>query len=71
MILTSSSAGLRGQPFLNPYVAAKHGVVGFMPAFAQELLELGGKSALIVTDDAHPIWPLPCRGLYPRDQACA
>lgn len=39
MILTSSSAGLRGQPFLNPYVAAKHGVVGVMRAFAVELAE--------------------------------
>lgn len=39
MILTSSSAGLRGQPFLNPYVAAKHGVVGIMRAFAVELAE--------------------------------
>ncbi|MCR6030100.1 mycofactocin-coupled SDR family oxidoreductase [Nocardioides sp. zg-579] len=41
MILTSSSAGLRGQPFLNPYVAAKHGVVGVMRAFAVELAEYG------------------------------
>ncbi|MCD4524224.1 mycofactocin-coupled SDR family oxidoreductase [Nocardioides sp. cx-173] len=37
MILTSSSAGLRAQGFLNPYVAAKHGVVGIMRAFALEL----------------------------------
>jgi SDR family mycofactocin-dependent oxidoreductase len=39
MILTSSAAGLKGQPFLNPYVAAKHGVVGIMRAFATELAE--------------------------------
>ncbi|GAB2826803.1 mycofactocin-coupled SDR family oxidoreductase [Actinocorallia aurea] len=39
MILTSSAAGLKGQPFLNPYVAAKHGVVGVMRAFATELAE--------------------------------
>ncbi|ROO85506.1 SDR family mycofactocin-dependent oxidoreductase [Actinocorallia herbida] len=39
MILTSSAAGLKGQPFLNPYVAAKHGVVGVMRAFAAELAE--------------------------------
>ena len=39
MILTSSAAGLKGQPFLNEYVAAKHGVVGVMRAFATELAE--------------------------------
>lgn len=39
MILTSSAAGLKGQPFLNTYVAAKHGVVGIMRAFATELAE--------------------------------
>lgn len=39
IILTSSAAGLKGQPFLAPYVAAKHGVVGLMRAFATELAE--------------------------------
>ena len=39
MILTSSAAGLKGLPFLTPYVAAKHGVVGLMRAFATELAE--------------------------------
>lgn len=39
IIATSSAAGLKGQPFLNPYVAAKHGVVGVMRAFATELSE--------------------------------
>jgi SDR family mycofactocin-dependent oxidoreductase len=39
MILTSSAAGTKGMPFLNPYVAAKHGVVGIMRAFATELAE--------------------------------
>lgn len=39
MILTSSAAGTKGMPFLNPYVAAKHGVVGIMRAFASELAE--------------------------------
>jgi SDR family mycofactocin-dependent oxidoreductase len=39
MILTSSTAGVKGQPWLNPYVAAKHGVVGVMRAFATELAE--------------------------------
>ena len=39
VILTSSAAGLKGLPFLAPYVAAKHGVVGLMRAFATELAE--------------------------------
>jgi SDR family mycofactocin-dependent oxidoreductase len=37
IILTSSVAGLKGLPFLVPYVASKHGVVGLMRAFASEL----------------------------------
>ncbi|MCQ1950046.1 mycofactocin-coupled SDR family oxidoreductase [Arthrobacter sp. zg-Y859] len=39
IILTSSAAGLKGLPVLTPYVAAKHGVVGIMRAFATELAE--------------------------------
>ncbi len=39
MILTSSAAGLKALPFLTPYVASKHGVVGIMRAFAHELAE--------------------------------
>ena len=39
IILTSSAAGLKGLPFLSPYVAAKHGVVGIMRAAATELAE--------------------------------
>jgi SDR family mycofactocin-dependent oxidoreductase len=39
IILTSSAAGLKGLPFLSPYVASKHGVVGLMRAFAAELAE--------------------------------
>ncbi len=39
MILTSSVAGMKGLPFLTAYVAAKHGVVGLMRAFATELAE--------------------------------
>jgi SDR family mycofactocin-dependent oxidoreductase len=39
IILTSSAAGLKGLPFLTPYVASKHGVVGLMRAFAAELAE--------------------------------
>jgi (+)-trans-carveol dehydrogenase len=37
VVLVSSVAGLKGLPFLVPYVAAKHGVVGLMRAFATEL----------------------------------
>ncbi|RBY84409.1 mycofactocin-coupled SDR family oxidoreductase [Blastococcus sp. TF02A-26] len=37
IVLVSSVAGLKGLPFLVPYVAAKHGVVGLMRAFATEL----------------------------------
>jgi SDR family mycofactocin-dependent oxidoreductase len=39
IILTSSAAGLKGLPFLSPYVASKHGVVGLMRACATELAE--------------------------------
>ena len=39
IILTSSAAGLKGLPFLTPYVASKHGVVGIMRSFAAELAE--------------------------------
>jgi SDR family mycofactocin-dependent oxidoreductase len=37
VILTSSVGGLKGLPFLVPYVASKHGVTGLMKAFAHEL----------------------------------
>ena len=39
IIMTSSAAGLKGLPFLSAYVAAKHGVVGLMRAYATELAE--------------------------------
>lgn len=37
VILTSSAAGLKGLPFLLPYVASKHGVTGMARALAHEL----------------------------------
>ncbi len=39
MILTSSSAGIRGQTHYAHYAASKHGVVGLMRTFANELGE--------------------------------
>ncbi|MCW2526368.1 MAG: short-chain dehydrogenase/reductase [Pseudonocardiales bacterium] len=37
IIATSSTAGIKGLPFLGPYVAAKHGVVGIAKSLANEL----------------------------------
>jgi SDR family mycofactocin-dependent oxidoreductase len=37
IIATSSTAGIKGVPFLAPYVAAKHGVVGIARTMANEL----------------------------------
>jgi SDR family mycofactocin-dependent oxidoreductase len=37
IVITSSAAGLKGYPFLSPYVAAKHGLVGLMRVYANEL----------------------------------
>jgi SDR family mycofactocin-dependent oxidoreductase len=37
IILISSVAGLKGQPFFAPYVASKHGMVGVMRVLANEL----------------------------------
>ncbi len=37
IIATSSTAGIKGLPFLAPYVAAKHGVVGISRSMANEL----------------------------------
>ncbi|MEO6301036.1 MAG: SDR family oxidoreductase [Paracoccaceae bacterium] len=41
MIFTSSTAGLYGNPFRAPYVAAKWGVIGLMKTVAMELGPLG------------------------------
>jgi len=37
IIVTSSTAGIKGVPFLSPYVAAKHGAVGVARSLAHEL----------------------------------
>ena len=37
IIATSSTAGIKGLPFLSPYTAAKHGVVGIARSLANEL----------------------------------
>ena len=37
IIATSSTAGIKGLPYLAPYVAAKHGVVGIAKTMANEL----------------------------------
>jgi SDR family mycofactocin-dependent oxidoreductase len=37
IICTSSTAGRKGHPFLTPYVASKHAVVGIMKSMANEL----------------------------------
>ncbi len=39
VVMTSSAAGIKGLPFLSPYVVSKHGVVGLMRAYATELAE--------------------------------
>lgn len=37
IVITSSTAGIKGLPWLAPYVAAKHGVVGIAHTLANEL----------------------------------
>jgi SDR family mycofactocin-dependent oxidoreductase len=39
IIVTSSTAGLKGLPFLTPYVASKHALTGLTRSFAHELAE--------------------------------
>jgi len=39
IICTSSTAGIKGLPYLAPYVAAKHGVVGIARSMANELAQ--------------------------------
>ncbi len=39
IICTSSTAGIKGLPYLAPYVAAKHGIVGIARTMANELAQ--------------------------------
>ena len=48
IIATSSVAGVKGLPFLAPYVAAKHGVVGIVRAMANELAEYNIRVNVVV-----------------------
>lgn len=41
IVFIASTAGLKGYPYVAPYVAAKHGVVGLMRALAVELVKSG------------------------------
>jgi NAD(P)-dependent dehydrogenase (short-subunit alcohol dehydrogenase family) len=41
IVFVASTAGLKGYPYVAPYVAAKHGVVGLMRALAAELASSG------------------------------
>ena len=41
IVFIASTAGLRGYPYVAPYVAAKHGVVGLMRALALETATAG------------------------------
>ncbi len=41
LIAIASTAGLQGGPNISPYVASKHGVIGFVRAVAQEVARQG------------------------------
>jgi NAD(P)-dependent dehydrogenase (short-subunit alcohol dehydrogenase family) len=41
IVFIASTAGLKGYPYVAPYVAAKHGVVGLMRALAAETAKSG------------------------------
>jgi NAD(P)-dependent dehydrogenase (short-subunit alcohol dehydrogenase family) len=41
IVFIASTAGLKGYPYVAPYVAAKHGVVGLMRALAAETAKTG------------------------------
>jgi len=60
IILISSSAGLKGQPFTLGYTAAKHGVTGLAKALANELGEYD-----IRVNSIHPAGVLTAMGDVP------
>ena len=41
IVFIASTAGLKGYPYVAPYVAAKHGVIGLMRALAAEMARTG------------------------------
>ena len=60
IICTSSTAGIKGLPFLAPYVAAKHGVVGIAKTMANELARHNIRVNTVHPDRGrHPMvrWP--------------
>ena len=57
IILVSSAAGLKGQPFFAPYSATKHGLVGIMRSLANELEDAAsGSTPSIPPVSTHPCW---------------
>ena len=60
IILISSSAGIKGQPFTLGYTAAKHGVTGLAKALANELGEYD-----IRVNSVHPAGVLTAMGDVP------
>jgi len=64
IIITSSAAGLKGLPFLVPYAASKHGVVGLMRVYAAELAEHSAR-----VNSIHPTGVETPMGADPEMQA--
>ena len=62
IICTSSTAGIKGLPYLAPYVAAKHGVVGIARTMANELARHSIRvNTVHPTGGGHPDGPRPGR----------
>ena len=66
IVITSSAAGIRGQVPYAHYVASKHGVVGLMKAFANELAP-----HRIRVNTIHPTGVLTAMGGDPSAYECA
>ena len=49
IVITSSTAGIKGSPSMSPYITSKHAVVGMMRSVALECTELG-----IRVNSVHP-----------------